>query len=313
MAVFRLRSRCIWESPPAWPTGAPPEMSSRSSWRTTLWWTSWSCRTTTARSSTPTCCVESSEGPWRWWGPVWRWGDTPAERTKWPLLLFVCVIQVQMAVDVRFAQDTLRGDNVTEIRMKFIKRIEENLPAGDEWWRPSVSLTVTWRGANHTGNSFTVRMNDLKTVRRGSSLNFSYFHLLFFFELVWFGEVCWKLDETVEKRNPTWLHSDVEEWKKWNPWHLEGLFLDVRGERWALLCPSRRLFNHLGGHTRSSFWIFVDFLCCPAGKHDVILLLCLFISNHSTWLPIAWHTNLCQIKKAWNITVPWCDYVSMEM
>ncbi|XP_071383913.1 trafficking protein particle complex subunit 3 isoform X3 [Centroberyx affinis] len=39
---------------------------------------------------------------------------------------------VQMAVDVRFAQDTLRGDNVTEIRMKFIKRIEENLPAGDE-------------------------------------------------------------------------------------------------------------------------------------------------------------------------------------
>ncbi|XP_028674728.1 trafficking protein particle complex subunit 3 isoform X1 [Erpetoichthys calabaricus] len=39
---------------------------------------------------------------------------------------------VQMAVDVKFAQDTLRGDNVTEIRMKFIKRIEENLPAGEE-------------------------------------------------------------------------------------------------------------------------------------------------------------------------------------
>uniref|UniRef100_A0AAY5K6Y1 Trafficking protein particle complex subunit 3 n=1 Tax=Esox lucius TaxID=8010 RepID=A0AAY5K6Y1_ESOLU len=39
---------------------------------------------------------------------------------------------VQMAVDVKFAQDSLRGDNVTEIRMKFIKRIEENLPAGDE-------------------------------------------------------------------------------------------------------------------------------------------------------------------------------------
>uniref|UniRef100_A0A3Q3EY45 Trafficking protein particle complex subunit 3 n=1 Tax=Labrus bergylta TaxID=56723 RepID=A0A3Q3EY45_9LABR len=39
---------------------------------------------------------------------------------------------VQMAVDVKFSQDTLRGDNVTEIRMKFIKRIEENLPAGDD-------------------------------------------------------------------------------------------------------------------------------------------------------------------------------------
>lgn len=42
------------------------------------------------------------------------------------------VPQVQMAVDVKFVQDTLRGDGVTEIRMKFIKRIEENLPAGDE-------------------------------------------------------------------------------------------------------------------------------------------------------------------------------------
>ncbi|XP_078423275.1 trafficking protein particle complex subunit 3-like [Cetorhinus maximus] len=39
---------------------------------------------------------------------------------------------VQMAIDVKFVQDTLRGDNVTEIRMKFIKRIEENLPAGEE-------------------------------------------------------------------------------------------------------------------------------------------------------------------------------------
>lgn len=40
--------------------------------------------------------------------------------------------QVQMAVDVKFVQDTLKGDGVTEIRMKFIKRIEDNLPAGEE-------------------------------------------------------------------------------------------------------------------------------------------------------------------------------------
>ncbi|XP_048469135.1 trafficking protein particle complex subunit 3 isoform X2 [Rhincodon typus] len=39
---------------------------------------------------------------------------------------------VQMAIDVKFVQDTLKGDNVTEIRLKFIKRIEENLPAGEE-------------------------------------------------------------------------------------------------------------------------------------------------------------------------------------
>uniref|UniRef100_A0A7N4V2G1 Trafficking protein particle complex subunit 3 n=1 Tax=Sarcophilus harrisii TaxID=9305 RepID=A0A7N4V2G1_SARHA len=39
---------------------------------------------------------------------------------------------VQMAVDVKFVQDTLKGDGVTEIRMRFIKRIEDNLPAGEE-------------------------------------------------------------------------------------------------------------------------------------------------------------------------------------
>uniref|UniRef100_A0A8C3BVM5 Trafficking protein particle complex subunit 3 n=1 Tax=Cairina moschata TaxID=8855 RepID=A0A8C3BVM5_CAIMO len=39
---------------------------------------------------------------------------------------------VQMAVDVKFVQDTLKGDSVTEIRMKFIRRIEDNLPAGEE-------------------------------------------------------------------------------------------------------------------------------------------------------------------------------------
>ncbi|XP_054079838.1 trafficking protein particle complex subunit 3 isoform X3 [Rissa tridactyla] len=40
--------------------------------------------------------------------------------------------KVQMAVDVKFVQDTLKGDSVTEIRMKFIRRIEDNLPAGEE-------------------------------------------------------------------------------------------------------------------------------------------------------------------------------------
>lgn len=42
------------------------------------------------------------------------------------------LFQVQMAVDVKFVQDTLKGDSVTEIRMKFIRRIEDNLPAGEE-------------------------------------------------------------------------------------------------------------------------------------------------------------------------------------
>lgn len=47
-------------------------------------------------------------------------------------LYFPTVPQVQMAVEARFVQDTLKGDGVTEIRMRFIRRIEDNLPAGEE-------------------------------------------------------------------------------------------------------------------------------------------------------------------------------------
>nr|KAF6384014.1 trafficking protein particle complex 3 [Pipistrellus kuhlii] len=39
---------------------------------------------------------------------------------------------VQMAVEAKFVQDTLKGDGVTEIRMRFIRRIEDNLPVGEE-------------------------------------------------------------------------------------------------------------------------------------------------------------------------------------
>lgn len=47
-------------------------------------------------------------------------------------LHFPTVSQVQMAVEAKFVQDTLKGDGVTEIRMRFIRRIEDNLPAGEE-------------------------------------------------------------------------------------------------------------------------------------------------------------------------------------
>ncbi len=35
------------------------------------------------------------------------------------------VFQVQLEVDARFVQDQLRGDKVTEIRVKLIRRIKE--------------------------------------------------------------------------------------------------------------------------------------------------------------------------------------------
>lgn len=39
---------------------------------------------------------------------------------------------VQMEVETWFVQDILKGDNVTELRVKFIKRLTDALPAGEE-------------------------------------------------------------------------------------------------------------------------------------------------------------------------------------
>jgi len=39
--------------------------------------------------------------------------------------------QVQLEVDVKFVQDTLKGDDLTEIKVKFIKKLEDAVPAGE--------------------------------------------------------------------------------------------------------------------------------------------------------------------------------------
>ena len=37
-----------------------------------------------------------------------------------------------MDVDVRFVQDHLKGDNITELRLKFIRRLEDAIPVGED-------------------------------------------------------------------------------------------------------------------------------------------------------------------------------------
>ena len=37
-----------------------------------------------------------------------------------------------MDVGVWFVQDHLKGDNITEIRLRFIKRLEDAVPAGED-------------------------------------------------------------------------------------------------------------------------------------------------------------------------------------
>ena len=39
---------------------------------------------------------------------------------------------VHLEVAAWYAQDSLRGDNVTELRVKFLRKIEDTVPAGDD-------------------------------------------------------------------------------------------------------------------------------------------------------------------------------------
>ena len=41
-------------------------------------------------------------------------------------------MQVQLEVAVWFVQDQLKGDSITEIRFKFIRRLEDAVPAGED-------------------------------------------------------------------------------------------------------------------------------------------------------------------------------------
>ena len=41
-------------------------------------------------------------------------------------------IQVQLDVEVWFVQDTLKGDDTTEIRVKFKKKLEDAVPPGED-------------------------------------------------------------------------------------------------------------------------------------------------------------------------------------
>ena len=48
------------------------------------------------------------------------------------ILTYLLFCQVQMDVDVKFVQDHLKGDNITELRLKFVKRLEDAVPVGED-------------------------------------------------------------------------------------------------------------------------------------------------------------------------------------
>ena len=41
-------------------------------------------------------------------------------------------LKVQLEVECRFVQDQLKGDNTTELRVKFLKKLVDALPVGED-------------------------------------------------------------------------------------------------------------------------------------------------------------------------------------
>ena len=63
--------------------------------------------------------------------------DTPCALFDTPYAVFnapsaVFVVQVHLEVSCWFVQDQLRGDPVTELRVKFVKRLEDSVPPGED-------------------------------------------------------------------------------------------------------------------------------------------------------------------------------------
>ena len=56
----------------------------------------------------------------------------PFQTLNWRSCARGALEMVHLEVAAWFAQDNLRGDNVTELRVKFIRKIEDTVPAGDD-------------------------------------------------------------------------------------------------------------------------------------------------------------------------------------
>ncbi|CAD5125115.1 DgyrCDS13358 [Dimorphilus gyrociliatus] len=70
--------------------------------------------------------------------PLTEFAELPDEHKSLSYCNILCGVvrgaleMVQLEVETKIVQDQLKGDNVTELKVKYIRKIEEAAPAGDD-------------------------------------------------------------------------------------------------------------------------------------------------------------------------------------
>lgn len=131
---FKWLFACIWTCSHQFRIGRQPTMNSHWCSTTIRWRNSLSCQAILLTCDTAIYYADAFEEHWKWsnWRcnrGLFRWVSI-CWHDWWIAILKFNDDQLYAIFDIE--QDQLKGDGVTELRVKFLRRLEDSIPAGED-------------------------------------------------------------------------------------------------------------------------------------------------------------------------------------